>query len=556
MSLEPPGLAPSLPPPLSELDRETLILLFKSQVFRPESPREQLEVLGQGQWYPLGLPPLQMEVEDPFFKTQDGIRLMEELGRRRAAGESVYAVVANSKVNIENELARRYPEMSEYEREAMAEEKRRLIGIKDQLFWAAVQVFNADEARLKGEDMDVVPVFMMSDFESEEGFDVLHQDVLNLFNFEQNSEFVEAVYECVPRNKRPRKHKNKNYEGLVTLGNENHLRAMNAACRYVLYQIAMVLFTGGVKLGHKDEKPYDEATKMAQNLLGSHPFAKELEFEEVEVPEATGANPYRAGIGMKAARRPDSFTSYASLEAYMKDHVPQLEALGERLIEFNEAQTAINFELVEFMGSGVQDLSTLEGFQARIDRNVEAFQTELLESFQSLSADQDAAVAEEERRIIKFRHILQVLIDINKDLNDTDRERVRDAFLDQDVRGSILTLDQPPKYWQSFLLRRTGLAEALSGDIPVEELETRVSEWIPFECQACPGMKDYAFLMKVAMPLVEFDEVGKGVARWTANRHEFEEAIFSDWIINPPMDTLSSRVTVIFGVTFGLFDKI
>ena len=519
------------------------------------SPRDQIEALSRGKWYPLGLPPRQIDVEEPFFRTRDILELMRELVRRRVEGEPIYLVVANPTVNIAHGLRRQHPELSTDGVSAMADERRRLIGLKDRFFYEAVQRLIAEEAYERGELSAIVPIFMMSDFESIEGFSILHQAVLDLFDFQSHPDFVERVYACVPLNRRSRRHHDKTYGELVTLNNLAILGEMDALCEYVLYQIAMVLFLGGTKLGHEGERPYNEATCLARDLLGAHPFVRPLQFAEVSIPGATGVSPYRARIGMEAAKDPDSFTAYVSFEAYSKFTLQTEISIMGSMRELEDAKRQINIDIIRFKEALEVDPSLSAGLEARIKRHNCDVEKAMLMALLKISSDQEAAVDVQELRVVKFRHILHGLI-AQSNLTPVDRERIKNAFLSQDARESILALDQPPKYFESFLLRQTGLVAALNGEISVKELEGRVSTWLPFRCINKPnGWKDYEFLAAAASPLVEPDEPNR-VAEWTVALPVFERAIFSDEFFYPPVSTLIDRLNVFFALHCNLYEKV
>jgi hypothetical protein len=543
--------------PIASLDRLVLRDVLELKALPPKSPEDQLELLSSSAWYPLGLPPLQVELDEPFSKTHDALRLMEELGRRRSAGEPVFAIVANPSTNIELALERRFPDLESEKIEEMALERRRLLGLKDKLFYETAGAFVASEARKQGSDEEIipVPVFLMSDFESMEGFSELESGVDELFDFSIHPEFVEAVYGCVPKGRRSRRHRCKSYSELP----EAHRKKADELCRYVLYQIAMVLFIGGTKLGHEGERPYDEVTRMASGLLAGHSSIKPLEFSEFPIEGATGVSPYRAKRGPAALRDPESFNAYCSLENYMDAHIPEANVLSERLKEFSAAQSELTVEIVRFMGSlsknGEDRMAELNELEERSRAITEDIQRTILESCKKMNEAQKLDGEERADRAINFRYILHALLDVPQDMDEGDRELIRDALLEQDMRETLLSLVQAPKYRESFLLKRTGFVEAIEGHIPVSDLEARASEWVPFKCRTNPILKDYQFLAFAAEPLIGLAP-SNSYGEWRIPRERFESAIFRDWLINPPLATMQDRINTIFAAQLNLFEKI
>lgn len=514
--------------------------------------------LSEKTWFPLGLPPRQVNVAEAFPKTWDAVRLMDALAQRCATGEAITGVVANPPINIELELARRFPKLDKPERVAMAAEQRRLLGLKERIFWEATREFAISEALRRGESVQRFPILLMSDFEDTEGFSSLYDDVSALFDVEAHPEFAEAVYACIPDGFRPRRHRGDSYAELVRHRSPAQAAAMHDRCQYVLYQIAMVLFLGGKKLGHKGERAYDHATCLARDLLGEHPLIRfPLTFEAVSVPDATGDNFYRAGRGLEAAQRSDAFSSYVSFRDYLEAHVPEMQELLERLDALNIFQHGLNGEIIEALSSDdrlTEDL--VADFRARHVHQIEVFQHELLASSRRIKEAQQATLDIQEVRIDTFRRILHMLIVCSPVLDHADdRQRIRDAFLDQDVRESLLSRAQPPNYRELFLLKRSGLMAALKGEMPVSELAATIPRWLPCRSGSAFPHKETRFLMEGTLALF-YREGDCDAVDWEVDPSLFHEALFGDWVLHPPLRTLQDRVNTVFALIFNLFEKI
>lgn len=515
--------------------------------------------LSEEAWFPLGLPPRQVDVGEAFSKTWDAVRLVEVLMKRCAAGEPVSGVVANTAINIELELARKYPDLTELERKAMAAEQRRLLGLKERIFWETIQHFVITEAiqrEKESESIQTFPILLMSDFESSEEFFLLYKDVSSLFDDGTHPEFAEAVYVCVPDCFRPRRHRTETYAELHARNGEQ-AATMRARCQYVLYQIAMVLFVGGKKLGHEGERVYDAATCLARDLLGEHrAIHSPLTFEIVSVPDATGHNFYRAGRGLEAARQSDAFSSYVSFQDYLNAHVPEMQALSERLDSLNDLQYDLNRAILAALSSGELTEDLVASLQARHVSQIELFQRELLKSLKRIKKAQQATLEIQEARVCVFRKILHTLIEASPALNhDDDRQRIRDAFLDQDVRESLLSRAQPPNYRELFLLKRSGLMAALKEEMPVEELATTIPRWLPCRRGSAFSHEETRFLMEGTLSLL-YRDGDRDSVNWMVDRSVFDAALFSDWVLHPPMRTLQDRINIVFAAPFNLFEKI
>ena len=204
----------------------------------PSSSVEQRELLSEGRWFPVGLPPRQTDIDQDFSPTQRSLDLMHKLGRMAAAGESVYLLVGNLEDNVRRELGAEASEEEVFERV-------RLMGLQQFFFFDALQKFASEHDEAQGIAHECVPIFMASDLINVDGFSGLRKDVELLFDVDRFPDFVEAVYRGVSRGFLPHRHRSKTYKKLAGLKSQRWIKEARARSSYVLSQIALVLFLGG-----------------------------------------------------------------------------------------------------------------------------------------------------------------------------------------------------------------------------------------------------------------------------------------------------------------------
>jgi|GEM_PF-4543135 len=209
-------------------------------------------------YFPVGLPPMMSRASDHFVHTDSALDLVQGV-----AAEGGVLLVANPSSNFKRGSIS--PEHARVEADKAAK--------AEQIFWTSI-------AQHLGED---VPVYVMSDLVDEAEFNSV-MDELNL-QIEQNSEFAEVVYNCVPDFWLTEEQQNSSFAALSGRSKNKALKRMD----YVLQQIAYVLILGAKqwkKLGHLGEAPYNAATRFAAALLNRKCPLFRLIIEE-------GTNPYR-----------------------------------------------------------------------------------------------------------------------------------------------------------------------------------------------------------------------------------------------------------------------
>jgi hypothetical protein len=291
-------------------------------------PVNPLERLRRGEYYPVGLPPRQQDVNDPYSKTMDVVHLIQAL--QLQLGET-FLVVAHPPSNILDRLRRVEAKKSNPRAEAFlmieANERSRAIALKDQILYESIQ----DE--LSGPR---VPVVLMSDLTVGPEFEALLRMIRSMCS--QDQEFAEAVYATVPHSFRPRAHRTKTLAQLRELSGGSFQKA-HGKMDYVLTQIAEVLFLNGRKLGHSGEQGYNQVTVMAAQRLGLVSPA----FQTIEISSAEGSNPYRAirqGVRGNFERALSANLSLKILKDQGID-LDGLDLLGNlQMIQASEAQRA------------------------------------------------------------------------------------------------------------------------------------------------------------------------------------------------------------------------
>ncbi|PIQ77602.1 hypothetical protein COV82_03585 [Candidatus Peregrinibacteria bacterium CG11_big_fil_rev_8_21_14_0_20_46_8] len=266
-----------------------------------------VEAIRNGEYYPIGLMPRQIDLIDPFTRTTDVVALLRTL-RARQHGFT-HAVVANPFANIRFELRRNEKEQSSdadylIEREAMS--RARLLAEYDRILYESIQdVLDADphEAGRR------VPVLVMSDLVDDNLFRATVDRVWDLCRSDEF--FAEKIYSCVPESMRPKKHKKMNLAELKALPGQSFHNAWGRM-DYVVHQIAYVALIGGKKLGHAREQDYDQITFEVAQRLGFRQY--DLSFEEMPVAEARREVPYAAVTMQSAAIQNDALGVMRSLQ--------------------------------------------------------------------------------------------------------------------------------------------------------------------------------------------------------------------------------------------------
>lgn len=476
-------------------------------------PAEELATLREGEWYPLGIPGRQIDHRVPYNKTLDALKLVEELMRTRGRAA---LVVANPPT------PRRTPEEA------------RLIGLQDLAFYEGVQDLLFElSGQEESNPLNRLPVMLMSDFEKVPGFQEKRAAVTQLF--ESNVEFREAVYRCVPRNLRPRKHHDKTYTDLAALPNDSAFREARAQADYVIYQISMVLFIGGKKMGHAREKPYNEATQMAQGLLPSTEDGTPVQFETVELSGSLGEVPYRATQEMDPRKVPGVISAYGFMEVY-DGNMKQLIARRRPLID------GLARQLKEMEAAGVYHHHEVLLRCAR--ESIHRLALDMIELHKELS---NSMIIVDELALALRRKVTAQLDDHPK-IGWQDREAVIASYLCQQAKESILSMTTGPGVLERFLVDRTGILDVLEGRAGEETLPKTAGRWLPFEIEPRSFQTPYSYVPFANSALMHgpgapfekranlsgMDPLVNRTARWVVPYRTFEALLFTP-IVRPDL---------------------
>lgn len=480
----------------------------RSRELDPEEAEQiewALEHFDGGSWFPMGIPTAQTELTQAFSKTEDARRLIRELLTLRGSGKPVMTVVADSPFNIYRSLKKAAVEAKQKVDEAAlfteAHRRARLIGLKDRYLYQAIgqQILEENfggELNLRG-----VPVVLMSELSSYTHFGELFENVIELFD--SNFDFAELVYACVPASLRHRKHRTKTLRELRTLEGTALTEALERI-PYVLYQIAIVLFLGGEKLGHAGEAVYDQATLAAGDLLKAQGdrIARPVRFKEVAVPEASG-NPYRT-VTVGRLLEVGGLNAYANLKGLREAPVAAGNTLALQVEGFLEKQRAFHARLLsasESTGSQIRDQLSHEYHELEKDR-ARLFEQFLLD----VMAAREKAFLDICERIQKHAELRNRVVDkIRKDfyISRRDHDLVLEAYLQQETLEGLLQIAQAPFYADRFLLKWSGVLAVLDG-APMSSVPTEAARWFPFVCSdlASSGHTERRSFAAVAKSLI------------------------------------------------------
>ena len=507
----------------------------------PSSSVEQRELLSEGRWFPVGLPPRQTDIDQDFSPTQRSLDLMHKLGRMAAAGESVYLLVGNLEDNVRRELGAEASEEEVFERV-------RLMGLQQFFFFDALQKFASEHDEAQGIAHECVPIFMASDLINVDGFSGLRKDVELLFDVDRFPDFVEAVYRGVSRGFLPHRHRSKTYKKLAGLKSQRWIKEARARSSYVLSQIALVLFLGGQKMRHQGEHVYDEATTMAQSLLKYVSPGNGLSFFDL-----VEKSPYSYYEGAEGAVNSDAFSAVrpADLGAAPNE-------LDAALDDLEQQQLALSCRLVDFLngdpidGSQVGEVIELgRVYSGIVERSDEMLNAALLYAgLGHLEASRDFA-----RDRHRFRELWMQSFLSYKGFKDGDFLRLLRAFELRESKEALLDAIQPPNYKYRFLFEYSGVTKVIKGENPVVALTEGMDRWFPLRYVSTSCDNESNYLMGAASTLSDYyDAECVSVVAWRIPYQEFEVAIFSDSYLNPnisPRDAFAYRV----GKVTGLEDK-
>lgn len=447
-----------------------------------------LNGLAHGSWYAVGLPPQQTCVEEAFSKTEDVFKLLKELMRLAKENPNVFLVVANPPNNVFSHLKHSRKEAGlPVNKKVLYEEaleEVRLIGLKDKVFYDAVQTRVCEEAEAEGTGSQLrgVNVLLMSRLNEHPHFAELLETVGNLFD--TNESFAEAVYCCVPDSLRPRGHRDKTYKRLSELPGEAALQEAQERIPYVLYQIAVVLFLGGEKLGHPGEVVYDRATQMAAEALKTD-IRRPPTFRPLPLPNALGKNPYRAVRAENAPNVPGALTSYTSskalldtghaglteLKAAIDAHLSRQEQWMDELLTLL-ARPDQRPTMEQVMGYGTE----LEEISGGVDSLLEEYVRRSLALRQGALAQVSVSAGRNALLGVKIRERVRE----DYKLKDNERSRIMRAYLRQEMKSVMAQLTQDPFHLERFLLKWSGITAALEDGISAEATSRETARWLPF----------------------------------------------------------------------------
>lgn len=528
--------------PLFILDKiDALIGMMYEAPLAPASAPEpeksaaekDLALLRERGYYAVGLPHRINRLQEPYNRTLDIVILVETLMRRE--GDPACLLVAN--INTETRDS----------------EESRLIGLKDLIFYEALQdllfeMAGPEEAK----QLQRLPVVLLSDLETLPGFAEKRVAVEELFNGTEavNKTFREAVYACVPRQLRHRKHHDESYAQLEALANQAPLKVAQGRVRYVLDQISKVLSIGGKKRGHEDEKPYDEATALAARLLPPDASDTSVEFECISVPKSLGKIPYRAAAGLKDSREvPGLLSTYGHLENYSEalhafvnlrrkplDQVNNLLREAELALEEAKKETPPNPDRLDYA----------EGWRAKLLETirimVHQFALNVVDEHKRLR--EPIAILEEFTMSLRNKFLQQ--LQRHPKVQGEDFRLIEDAFMLQHQKECFLSKASGPNVLDYVLLKRTGILKVLEEDAPLATLAETSGRWIPFTVEPSTFHISFSYVPFVVSALMfgpnaphsnqanyaDMSEMVEATGRWKVPYRIFEKGLFAD--VKPP----------------------
>lgn len=505
---------------------------------KAETPGEKaLALLRENGYYAVGIPHQIDTLEQPYNRTLDIVMLVTELMQRE--GKPVCLLVANMPTNTRTT------------------EEARLIGLKDLIFYEALQDLLLEMAPPQGKPFQRLPVVLMSEVDQLPGFAERRLEVGKLF--ETNSDFREAAYACVPTQLRHRKHHGKTYAQLEAMTNKAPLEVALAKIPYVLDQISKVSSIGGKKWGHKREKPYDEATALAEQLLEQDEVNR-TEFECIKPGGSMGEVPYRAAAGLKDPKDiPGLLTSYGRIENYM-DALNAFAADRRVPIDrINAELTRAEHALAEAQGEVPPDPDTI-GF-------ADAWRAKLLDVIRRMVGNYALSILEEHERL---RGPVQVLDEFlmalrgkfmdqllrNPRISEPDRVMVEMAYMMQTEKETYLAKASGAIVKDYVLMKRMNIFAVLREEAPQSSIAEQSGKWIPFAARPPAGELSYAYVPFIVSGLLfgtgapyehranHADDIlaAESRGRWTLPYPIFEKLLFSSKKLPGPPET-SADVT-------------
>jgi len=173
-------------------------------------------------------------------------------------------VICNEPSQVSRALYNQNPTIPFNELRKRALQDNELLGAREELMWDSMIKETRCEMRRKDRRFEgwPLPVATLSQMlEGEEGFEVLHERVKALAK--DNPAFAELAFQCAKDKIRPCR----GMESFMACLSKHAEHAYDFLI-YTLYEVAVSLFLGGIKISHSGEKPYDELTSMAKILLG------------------------------------------------------------------------------------------------------------------------------------------------------------------------------------------------------------------------------------------------------------------------------------------------
>ncbi len=484
---------------------------------------KELELLRKNGFYAVGVPHQIDKLEQPYTRTLDIVRLVMDLMQRE--GDPVCLLVANMPTTT------RTPEEA------------RLIGLKDLLFYEALQDLLIDMDPEGKRGLKRLPVILMSDVDKLPGFAERRTAVENLF--EVNPDFREAVYACVPRQLRHRKHHDKTWTQLESLENKAALELARSRVLYVFDQVSKVSSIGGKKWGHEREQPYDHATAMADELLGVAHEARST-FEYIKAEGSIGDIPYRAAAGLND---PMDIPGLLSSFGHMENQQNRLALFANQRREPIDQVVA----LLQKAENDLKEKRTVDPVDKGEVSNLEAWHAKLLEVVQVMVASYAVSVLKEHHRLaepiaildellIALRHKFIDQLVKNTKISPGERRQVEEIYMKHTQKEAYLAKEEGVIVMDYVLMKRMGIFAVLREEAPYSIIAEQSHKWLPVVAVSPKEDSPYDYIPRVVSGLLfgpgapyedkstrsDIEIAERPEAQWTLPHGIFEKLLFSE----------------------------
>lgn|GEM_PF-5320378 len=450
--------------------------------------------------------PRQKHLDERFHKTTAAIDLLKRLMHRQAEQGNVHLIVATRE-------------------DAPDLEMQDWISRKEVHFYEALMDWILASA--PGDYYKRVPVSSSFDLTeapvTEDYFMAIKVMVYQLFR--DDDKLREAAYACVPSQMRHRKHRAENLEGLFQKYKEHHdikdkldlstllngnrkaykpLDQALEACKYVLFQISLVLLVGCKKLGPENETRYDQATlsfkaKILEALkaagLVNSPITKQIsQFEAGDTIDSEAKVPYRS-VPDKKQCEPEVISLFNATSRWVMAGVRPNQILARGIGELKDLEMKLS--IAEIIGLPT-DAIHMEARKVHEQLNNALGVLCRRHEIEERRLDRD-----NERSDLIIRRMAE-RANRSHQVNGITRMAVAGSIYDMAAEQAIRSRSQAPYWMQAVILRRTGLQSAACSPLQgLHVIQRRFSEWFPVRVSPQPDeMHRGEYLLQVMTELL------------------------------------------------------